>query len=96
MSHLRPEDYCIVWIAPLPIEARAAILMLDNEHAGNFPVGPGDDYVFQAGDMCGHNIAITTLPLGQEYETGSAAALASQAKRFFPNFRFGLLVGMVS
>lgn len=96
MGNLQPEDYSIVWIAPMEIEARAARLMLDREHKGNFPVGPGDDYVYLAGEMCGHNVAIATLPLGQEYGTGSAAALASQTKRFFPNFRFGLLVGVVS
>ncbi|KAI2464766.1 purine and uridine phosphorylase [Annulohypoxylon bovei var. microspora] len=96
MADLRPEDYSIVWIAPLEIEAQAAIHMLDRRHAGRFPIGRGDDYVFQAGDMCGHNIVIATLPAGQEYGTGSAAALASQAKRFFPNFWFGLLVGVAA
>ncbi|OTA61547.1 purine and uridine phosphorylase [Hypoxylon sp. EC38] len=96
MANLRPEHYCIVWIAPLEIEAQAALHMLDHRHTGSFPLSRGDDYVFQAGDMCGHNIAIATLPAGQEYGTGSAAALASQAKRFFPNFWFGLLVGVAA
>ncbi|KAI0830393.1 purine and uridine phosphorylase [Hypoxylon sp. FL0890] len=96
MGSLRPEDYCIVWIAPLEIEARAALHMLDHRHNGGFPMTRGDDYVFKAGDMCGHNIVIATLPAGQEYGTGSAAALASQAKRFFPNFWFGLLVGVAA
>ncbi|KAI0378933.1 purine and uridine phosphorylase [Hypomontagnella monticulosa] len=96
MENLRPEDYHIVWIAPLDIEARAALHMLDHRHAGKFPTSRGDDYVFQAGDMCGHNVVIATLPAGQEYGTGSAAALASQAKRFFPNFWFGLLVGIAA
>lgn len=96
MGDLRPENYCIIWIAPLEIEAKAALYMLDNRHVGGFPMARGDDYVFQAGDMCGHNVVIATLPPGQEYGTGSAAALASQAKKFFPNFWFGLLVGVVS
>ncbi|KAI0138931.1 purine and uridine phosphorylase [Hypoxylon sp. NC0597] len=96
MANLRPEDYCIAWVAPLEIEARAALHMLDHRHGGSFPMSRGDDYVFQAGDMCGHNIVIATLPAGQEYGTGSAAAIASQAKRFFPNFWFGLLVGVAA
>lgn len=96
MAALRPEDYSIIWIAPLEIEARAALDLLDTRHNGKFLMGRGDDYVFKAGEMCGHNIVIATLPAGQEYGTGSAAALASQAKRFFPNFWFGLLVGVVS
>ncbi|KAF3055185.1 putative nacht and wd domain protein [Daldinia childiae] len=96
MKDLRPEDYRVIWIAPLEIEAKAALSMLDHWHDGKFRMAPGDDYVFQAGDMCGHNVVIATFPTGQEYGTGSAAALASQAKKFFPNLWFGLLVGVAA
>jgi hypothetical protein len=91
---LDPKDYKVAWIAPLEIEARAAICLLDERHRGRFPVNRGDDYVFRAGSMGGHNIVIATLPAGQEYGTGSAAALAGQVKKFFPNLWFGLLVGV--
>lgn len=91
---LDPKNYVIAWIAPLEIEAKAALHLLDERHRGRFPVSTGDDYVFQAGSMGGHNIIIATLPAGQEYGTGSAAALASQVKKFFPNLWFGLLVGV--
>ncbi len=50
----------------------------------------------QAGNICGHNVVIATLPAGQEYGKGSAAAIASQVKRFFPNLWFGLLVGVAA
>ncbi|KAJ4087127.1 hypothetical protein NW760_003035 [Fusarium oxysporum] len=93
---LDPKDYKVAWIAPLEIEARAAIHLLDERYRGRFPVDRGDDYVFQAGAMGGHNIVIATLPAGQEYGTGSAAALASQVKQFFPNLWFGLLVGVAA
>jgi nucleoside phosphorylase len=93
---LDPKRYTVAWIAPLEIEARAALLMLDNKHPGRFSLARGDDYVFLAGDMEGHNIIIATLPAGQEYGTGSAAALASQVKTFFPNLWFGLLVGVAA
>ncbi|KAF2180114.1 purine and uridine phosphorylase [Zopfia rhizophila CBS 207.26] len=96
MSELDPELYTVAWFAPLEIEAQAALHMLDNRHRGRFPMGRGDDYVFQAGDICGHNVIIATLPAGQEYGTGSAAALASQVKKFFPNLWFGLLVGVAA
>ncbi|POR34543.1 Putative Pfs, NACHT and WD domain protein [Tolypocladium paradoxum] len=96
MTELDPQLYTIAWIAPLGIEARAATYMLDNRHHGRFPLQRGDDYVFQAGDVCGHNVIIATLPAGQEYGTGSAAALASQVKKFFPNLWFGLLVGVAA
>ncbi|KAH8158995.1 hypothetical protein CIB48_g9253 [Xylaria polymorpha] len=96
MPELNPALYTVVWIAPLDIEARAALHMMDKVHDGRFPMSRGDDYVFIAGEMLGHNIVVATLPAGQEYGTGSAAALASQAKAFFPNLWFGLLVGVAA
>ncbi|KAG7435260.1 hypothetical protein Forpi1262_v005277 [Fusarium oxysporum f. sp. raphani] len=96
MKELDPALYTIAWIAPLEIEAQAALHMLDNRHDGRFPTSRGDDYIFLAGDINGHNIAIATLPAGQEYGTGSAAALASQIKKFFANLWFGLLVGVAA
>ncbi|ETS84496.1 hypothetical protein PFICI_02521 [Pestalotiopsis fici W106-1] len=95
-SNLDPKIYTVAWIAPLEIEAQAALHMLERRHRGRFPVSRGDDYVFHAGEIGGHNIVIATLPAGQEYGTGSAAALASQLKRFFPNLWFGLLVGVAA
>ncbi|KAF4456158.1 kinesin light chain [Fusarium austroafricanum] len=94
--NLDPDNYKVAWIAPLEIEAKAALYLLDERHHGRFSVGPGDDYVLQAGAMGGHNVVIATLPAGQEYGTGSAAALASTVKRLFPNLWFGLLVGVAA
>lgn len=42
------------------------------------------------------HVVIATLPAGQEYEAGSAAALASHVKKFFLNFWFRLLVGVAA
>lgn len=96
MTELDPRDYTIAWIAPLEIEAKAATCMLDHLHQGRFSLDRGDDYVYVAGDISGRNVIIATLPAGQEYGTGSAAALASQVKKFFPNLWFGLLVGVAA
>ncbi|RYP80050.1 hypothetical protein DL770_006409 [Monosporascus sp. CRB-9-2] len=96
MSELDPNSYNVAWIAPLEIEAQSALHMLDVRHRGRFPMGRGDDYVFHAGSMRGHNVVIATLPAGQEYGTGSAAALASQVRKSFPNLWFGLLVGVAA
>ncbi|KAI1207641.1 purine and uridine phosphorylase [Annulohypoxylon truncatum] len=96
MPQLDPAVYKVAWIAPLEIEALAAWHIMDQQHEGRFALGPGDDYVYRAGNMCGHNVIIATLPAGQEYGTGSAAALASQVKKFFPNLWFGLLVGVAA
>ncbi|KAF5678869.1 calcium-independent phospholipase [Fusarium denticulatum] len=96
MRELDPTLYTIAWIAPLEIEAQAARHMLDNRHDGRFATSRGNDYIFSAGDINGHNIVIATLPAGQEFGTGSAAALASQIKMFFTNLWFGLLVGVAA
>lgn len=96
MNLLRPEDYTIAWIAPLQIEARAALLLLDKPHQGRFPISRGHDYTYKAGEICGHNVIIATLPSGEVYGTGSAAAIAAQVKMFFPNLWLGLLVGVAA
>ncbi|CAH0034532.1 unnamed protein product [Clonostachys rhizophaga] len=96
MAELNPLDYTVAWIAPLEIEAQVALHLLDKRHQGRFPLRRGDDYIFQAGEVCGHNVVVATLPAGQEYGVGSAAALASQVKAFFPNLWFGLLVGVAA
>ncbi|KAI9764208.1 MAG: hypothetical protein M1840_008598 [Geoglossum simile] len=90
------EHYTVAWIAPLEIEAQAAWHMLDHEHQGTFSANRGDDYVYMAGDINGHNVVIATLPAGCNYGVGSGAALASQVKRNFPNLWFGLLVGVAA
>jgi hypothetical protein len=90
------EHYTVLWIAPLEIEAQAAWYMLDHEHRGNFTINRGDDYVYTAGDINGHNVIIATFPAGHDYGVGSAAALASQVKKSFPNLWFGLLVGVAA
>jgi nucleoside phosphorylase len=96
MPTLDPELYTVAWIAPLEIEARAALCVFDEVHDGNFPVARGHDYVFSAGRICGHNVVLATLPPGQPYGTGSAGALAGQVKMSFPNLWFGLLVGVAA
>ncbi|KAH0421195.1 hypothetical protein CcaCcLH18_13585 [Colletotrichum camelliae] len=96
MTELDPNVYTVAWIAPLEIEAQAALHMFDQRHQGQFFFGRGNDYIFHAGEVLGHNVILATLPAGQQYGTGSAAALASQVKRFFPRLWFGLLVGVAA
>ena len=90
------EDYRVVWIAPLEIEAQAALHMLDNIHDGYFPSSSGDDSTYLAGDINKLNIVIVTLPPGSSYGVGAAAALASQVQKDFPKIWFGLLVGVAA
>ena len=93
---LDPANYRVAWIAPLRVEAKAALLMLDVHHPGKFVVHRGDDYIYKAGEINGHNVVIATFPADHEYGIGSAAALASQVKKSFPNLWFGLLVGVAA
>jgi nucleoside phosphorylase len=90
------EHYTVAWIAPLRIEAQAAWYMLDHEHRGSFAMDRGDDYVYTAGDINGHNVVIATFPRGYDYGVGSVAALVGQLKKSFPNLWFGLLVGVAA
>ncbi|KAL2361644.1 hypothetical protein RJZ56_005472 [Blastomyces dermatitidis] len=96
MPPLDRHLYTVAWIAPLEIEVQAALHMLDKVHSGGFPVGPGDDYVFHAGEIHGHNVVIATFAAGQPYGTGSAASLAGHVRRFLPNLWFALLVGVAA
>ncbi|KAL2802760.1 hypothetical protein BJX63DRAFT_437581 [Aspergillus granulosus] len=96
MPTLDPNLYTVAWIAPLEIEVQAALQMLDKVHAGGFPAGPSDDYVFHAGEICGHNTVIATFAAGQPYGTNSATSLASHVRKSFPNLWFGLLVGVAA
>ena len=83
MPELDPETYTVAWLAPLEIEAQAALHMLDRRHEGRFPMARGDDYVFQAGDICGHNVVIATLPAGQEYGTGLCSCPREPSQEVF-------------
>jgi hypothetical protein len=47
------EHYTVAWIAPLEIEAQAALYMLDHKHQGSFTTNQGDDYLYAAGDING-------------------------------------------
>ncbi|OAR01720.1 hypothetical protein LLEC1_03251 [Akanthomyces lecanii] len=92
---LNPALYTLAWIAPLDIEARAALALFDRIHEGHFAVARGHDHVFHAGEIAGYNTILATLTPGS-YGTGSAAALASQVKILFPNLWLGLLVGVAA
>jgi len=97
MGHILDfEDYTVAWVAVLPVEAEAALGMLDNLHDGQFVTVRGDDYIYIGGDVNGHNVVIATLPEGQNYGVGAAAALVNQVKTRFSNLWFALLVGVAA
>lgn len=85
MANLDPTKYTVSGITPLEGKAWADLHMLDEGHQGRFPVGRGDDYVFYAGVIGGHDIIIAMLSIGQKCRIGLAVALAGQLKKFFLN-----------
>jgi len=79
------DEYTITWVAVLPIEAEAALGMLDKKHDGYFKTVRGDDYIFIGGELNGHKIVVATWLAGQNYSPGAAAALVNQVKARFSN-----------
>jgi nucleoside phosphorylase len=92
-SGLKYEDYTVAWICALPFEATAAMFMLDELHDGEFPWRSGQESIYTAGSLNGHNVVIACLPKG-EYAIGAAARVVGQLRLCFPNLTFGLMVGI--
>lgn len=90
---LNAGDYTIGWICALPTENVAAQEFLDEEHGQPEWRSHGDTNSYLLGKISKHNIVIAVLPLG-EYGTASAAGVAINMLRTFPNVRIGLMVGI--
>ena len=89
MTH---EDYTVAWICALPLEAAASKAMLDKIHP-QLSQSTGDDNSYTLGEISGHNIVMTCLPLGM-YGIVSAATVAARMRITFPSIRFGLMIGI--
>ncbi|KAL7935686.1 ankyrin repeat-containing domain protein [Trichoderma chlorosporum] len=88
-----PSDYTVGWICAIRPELVAAQVFLDEEHVRLKFVDDNDNNVYTLGRMGEHNVAMATLPNGQ-YGLVSAATVAKDMQRTFPNLRFGLMVGI--
>ena len=89
MNHL---DYTVGWICALPCEVAAAEAMLDAVHR-ILPNPPNDKNVYCLGSISGHNVAITTLPLGIPGTT-AATTVAIRMLSTFRSISIPLLVGV--
>lgn len=92
MGTLSPENYNVGWICALPLELTAAIAMLDERHP-SLQCSPGDDNSYVLGRVGDHNVAISSLPVG-EVGTNSAAHVARDMLRTFRAINIRLLVGV--
>ncbi|KAF2023522.1 purine and uridine phosphorylase [Setomelanomma holmii] len=88
-----PNIYTIGWICAILPELVAAGAFLDEKHEApdNLPVHDSNDYTL--GKIGKHNVVIAGLPNGR-YGTTSAANVAKDMLRSFPQVRLGLMVGI--
>lgn len=94
-TQLDRSAYTVGWICALHIEYTAAQEFLDEEHVPleDDPNQVRDDNHYTLGAIGKHNVVIAVLPSG-EYGTASAASVAKDLVRSFPNVRIGLMVGI--
>ncbi|KAM0425339.1 hypothetical protein ACHAPT_009395 [Fusarium lateritium] len=89
---LDPGEYTVGWICALGAEYVAAQVLLDEKH--NQPeTRARNDGIYKLGAIHNHNVVITVLPKG-ECGIASAATVATNTLRTFPNIRIGLMVGI--
>lgn len=90
---LARTDYTVGWICAIGTESVAALGFLDEEHERPEDVPSGDANDYTLGRVGRHNVVIAVLPIG-EYGIASAANVAKDMSRSFPNVRIVLMVGV--
>ncbi|KAL7972428.1 WD40-repeat-containing domain protein [Trichoderma sp. SZMC 28014] len=88
-----PQIYTVGWICAITTELVAAQSFLDEEHEDAQSAATNDNNTYVRGKIGSHNVVIALLPHG-EYGTASAAIVARDMLRSFPNVRVGLMVGI--
>lgn len=88
------DNYTVGWICAIEPEYLAAELCLDETHPRmTCRLSPNDTNIYVLGKIGDHNVVIACLPNGS-YGTISAANVATNMLRSFPNVRIGLMVGL--
>ncbi|KAF5576127.1 purine uridine phosphorylase [Fusarium pseudocircinatum] len=85
--------YTVGWICAVEAELVAVMELLDEEEDGPVDAPLSDNNTYTLGRIGKHNVVIAALPSGQ-YGTTSAASVARDMVRSFPNIRIGLMVGI--
>ncbi|RSL87112.1 hypothetical protein CEP51_002393 [Fusarium floridanum] len=88
-----PQKYTVGWICAITTEFVAAQALFDEEHEDLETVDRGDNNSYALGRIGKHNVVMAALPKS-EYGTTSAATVARDMLRSFPNIRIGLMVGI--
>ncbi|OAA65130.1 Ankyrin repeat-containing domain protein [Akanthomyces lecanii RCEF 1005] len=93
MSEPSTEEYTIGWVCALQEEYQAACRMRDCKFGGPETSAINDNNTYAFGRVGGHNVVIGCLPDGR-YGNNSAAGVATDMVRSFPNLRVALMVGI--
>ncbi|KAH7461577.1 hypothetical protein FOMA001_g19098 [Fusarium oxysporum f. sp. matthiolae] len=88
-----PQKYTIGWICAVTTEFVAARAFFDEKHDQLETIADNDNNTYALGRIGKHNVVMAALPKS-EYGTTSAATVARDMLRSFPNIRFGLMVGI--
>ncbi|OOF93412.1 hypothetical protein ASPCADRAFT_150839 [Aspergillus carbonarius ITEM 5010] len=91
-NQLSHGDYTVGWVCALPLEAAAAMAMLDNIHPA-LHTHSRDSNSYTLGSIGNHNVVIACLPAGL-YGTTSAATVAGNMFISFGSIRHLLMVGI--
>jgi len=86
-------DYTVGWICAITTEYVAAQVFLDATHTPLESVPLNDNNNYTLGEIGEHNVVVAVLSKGG-YGTTSAASVARDMLRTFPNVRIGLMVGI--
>ncbi|KAI1821809.1 hypothetical protein F4861DRAFT_532688 [Xylaria intraflava] len=88
-----PADYTVGWMCAIGEELIAAQAVLDEKHATLSQVPVHDNNSYTLGRVGNHNVVIAAMP-HRQYGLVSAAVVARDMVRSFPNVRIGLMVGI--
>ncbi|KAI7761735.1 hypothetical protein LZL87_013585 [Fusarium oxysporum] len=88
-----PQKYTVGWICAVTTEFVAARAFFDEKHDQLETTADNDNNNYALGRIGKHNVVMAALPKS-EYGTTSAATVARDMLRSFPNIRFGLMVGI--
>ncbi|TKA37928.1 hypothetical protein B0A54_10530 [Friedmanniomyces endolithicus] len=90
------EAYTVAWIAGLPHERAAGMMMLDERYRqppSDFCKNSSDPNTYTWGRISHHYVVIASLPAG-EYGTTTTAITVQGLRSSLPRIRIGLLVGI--
>lgn len=88
-----PKEYTIGWVCSATIEFVAARALVDVPHERPLYLAPNDDSSYTLGSMNNHNVVIGCVFSG-DYGEKSAAEVAKNMARSFPNIKISLMVGL--